>query len=136
MLERALTAWLENRPAEDGLALLNAPWGRRIKAVDAFITEQAGGLETLDDDSYRGVRMICAMLLQRMDPSEPMTLESFIVHALSANLADIQRAAGWAVGAGRLDDLPRLAQELGPLTRALGYANPLQQSGVGAWRPR
>lgn len=136
LLERALTAWLESRPAKDGFQLLRAPWGKRIKAVDAFIAEQTGGLETLDDDSYRGVRRMCAMLLQRMDASEPMTLESFTVHALSANVADMRRAVGWAAAPGRLDGLPRLVQELGPLTRALSYANPLEQPNVGVWRPR
>jgi hypothetical protein len=135
-LERALTAWLEGRPPKDGFQLLKAPWKTRIKAIDAFIAEQAGTLESLDETSYRGVRMMCAMLLQRMDAREPMTLESFTVHALSANVADMQRAANWAAGSDRLDDLPRLARALGPLTRALSYANPLEQPGAGVWRPR
>jgi hypothetical protein len=134
-LDRALAAWLEGRPAKDGFQLLKAPWSRRIQAIDAFIGEQAGGLVTVDEGAYRGVRLICAMLLQRMDRKEPMCLESFAVHALSANIADMRRAAEWAAHPpGRLDDLGRSLRGLGPLTRALSYANPLQQTSIGAWR--
>src|SRR5262249_13083869 len=59
-LDRALAAWLAGRPQKDAFQLLKAPWSRRIKAVDAFITEQTGGLETVDEGAYRGVRLICA----------------------------------------------------------------------------
>jgi hypothetical protein len=133
-LDRALSAWLEGRPAKDGFQLLKAPWSRRIQAVDAFITAQTGGLATLDEDAYRGVRLVCAMLLQRMDRREPMTLESFAVHALSANIADMRRAAEWAAAPGRLNGLGRALRGLGPVVRALDYANPLEQTGIGAWR--
>jgi hypothetical protein len=134
-LDRALSAWLEGRAAKDGFQLLKSPWARRIQAIDGFIAEQAGGLETVDESSYRGVRLICAMLLQRMDREEPMGLESFAVHALSANIADMRRAAQWAAGSpGRLDDLGRALRGLGPITRALSYANPLEQTSIGAWR--
>lgn len=135
-LDRALAAWLAGRPQKDAFQLLKAPWSRRIQAADAFIAEQAGRLEILDEASYRGVRLICAMLLQRMDRKEPMTLESFIVHALSANIADMQRAADWGGQPGRLDGLAKAVKGLGPLSRALNYANPLEQTGVGAWRTR
>jgi len=135
-LDRALGDWLAQRPAEDGFQLLEAPWPRRLRAVDAFITEQAGELAELDDDSYRGVRLICAMLLQRMDRAEPMTLESFVVHLLSANIADMRRAAEWGDRQGsKLDALAATVDRLGPLGRALRYAQPLAQTGVGAWRP-
>jgi hypothetical protein len=133
-LDRALAAWLAGRPPKDAFQLLKAPWPRRIRAVDAFVAEQAGGLATLDEGAYRAVRLICAMLLQRMDRQEPMTLESFVVHALSANIADMRRAAAWAAGAGRLNDLARAVRGLGPLARALSFANPLEQTGIGAWR--
>lgn len=136
-LERALTAWLRSRPPKDGFQLLKAPWSRRIQAIDAFIAEQAGPLRTLDEADYGSVRMICAMLLQRMDGDEPMNLESWIVHALSANTADMQRAHDWVVAdAGKLDRLPALARKLGPMASALSFANPLEQPGMGAWRPR
>jgi hypothetical protein len=133
-LDRALEAWLAGRPAKDGFQLLKAPWSRRIQAVDAFIEGQAGPLATLDEASYRGVRLICAMLLQRMDRREAMTLESFAVHALSANIADMRRANDWGQAPGRLQGLPRALRGLGPLARALDYANPLEQTGIGAWR--
>jgi hypothetical protein len=133
-LDRALSAWLAGRPQKDAFQLLKAPWSRRIQAVDAFIAGQAGALEQVDEQSYRGVRLICAMLLQRMDRKEPMSLESFVVHALSANAADMQRAADWATTPGRIDGLSRALKGLGPLARALTYANPLQQAGIGAWR--
>jgi hypothetical protein len=135
-LDRALTAWLEGRPPADGFQLLKAPWSRRLRAVDAFIASQAGDLSTLDDESYRAVRLICAMLLQRMDRTEPMTLESFLVHVLSANISDMRRAAEWGDRNQHL--LQRLGETrrgLGPLGKALEYAPPLAQSGIGAWRP-
>jgi hypothetical protein len=136
-LERALTAWLESRPQKDGFQLLKTPWSRRIQAVDAFIGEQAGELQNLDDASYNGVRLICATLLQRMDAQEPMTLESWIVHALSANAADMQRAHDWVLAdAGRLDRLPTVVRKLASIARALTFANPLEQPEIGAWRPR
>lgn len=133
-LDRALSAWLAGRSQKDAFQLLKAPWPRRVQAVDAFIADQAGGLQAIDEGSYRGVRLICAMLLQRMDRKEPMSPESFVVHALSANIFDMQRAADWAAAPGRLDDLGRALKGLGPLTRALTFANPLEQTGVGAWR--
>jgi hypothetical protein len=132
----ALTAWLSAHPQKDAFQLLKAPWSRRIKAVDAYIADQAGPLKSLDEASHRHVRMICATLLQRMDRGTPMTLESFVVHALSANLDDMQRAVGWAARPGGLDGLPKLAQGLGPLTAALSYANPLEQTGIRVWRTR
>jgi hypothetical protein len=136
-LDRAFSEWLAARSPAEGAELLRAPWPQRIRAVDAFIAGQAGGLAELDDDSYRAVRLICAMLLQRMDRREPMTLESFLVHALSANISDMRRAADW--GDGNPEELGRLAEARlglagGPLGRALAYAPPLSQSGIGAWR--
>ncbi|MDB5447108.1 MAG: hypothetical protein JWQ97_2425 [Phenylobacterium sp.] len=134
-LDRALSGWLEGRPPKDTFQLLKAPWPKRIKAVDAFIADQAGELPELDEDSYRGVRLICAMLLQRMDRREPMTLEGFLVHVLSANVADMRRAAEWGDAHGdKLAALPQATKGLGPLARALAYAPPLAQTGVGAWR--
>jgi hypothetical protein len=77
------------------------------------------------------------MLLQQMDPKEPMTLEGWVLHALSANLADKVRAAEWIeANLGELDRLEAVAATLGPLERALTYANPLEQPPLGAWRPR
>ncbi len=133
-LDRALTTWLAGRPRKDAFQLLQAPWSRRIQAVDAFIAEQAGPLDAVDEASYRGVRLVCAMLLQRMDRQEPMSLPSFVAHALSANIADMRRAAEWAAAPGRLDDLPRTLKGLGPLARAFRHANPLAQTSIGAWR--
>jgi hypothetical protein len=134
-LDRAFSAWLASCAPADAVQLLNAPWSRRIGAVDAFIAGQAGDLTAMDDESYRGVRLICAMLLQRMDRSEAMTLESFLVHVLSANISDMRRAAEW--GDRNPKALERLAEAregLGPLARALEYAPPLAQTGIGAWR--
>ena len=136
-LERSLGSWLEGKPPKVAFRLFKAPWSIRINAVDDFIGEQSGHAESLDDESYRGVRLICAMLLQRMDGAEPMTLESFVVHALSANSADMQRAHDWvATDASKLGKLGALVGRLGPLAQALTFANPLEQPPIGAWRPR
>jgi len=109
----------------------------RIQAVDAFVGAQAGEMQRLDEASYSGVRLICAMLLQRMAADEPMNLESWVVHALSANAADMQRAHDWvAADAGKLDRLAMVVRKLGPIARALTFANPLEQPAIGAWRPR
>jgi hypothetical protein len=131
--ERRLNAWLATRPRKDLFQLFKSPWSRRILAMDAFIASQAGPLDPPDEASYQLLRTICATLLHRMDRKEPMTLESFVVHTLSANLDDMQRAANWAVTPGRLAGLPKLANRLGPLTRALGFTNPLEQTGIRAW---
>lgn len=134
-LDQALTAWLSARPAQAETRLLRAPWPRRLRAVDAFIAGQAGELTELTADSYRGIRLICAMLLQRMDRAEPMSLESFVVHVLSANIADMSRAAVWGeVDADRFERLPQVVKALGPLRLALAYAPPLEQPGLGIWR--
>jgi hypothetical protein len=131
--ERALTAWLADRPKKDLFQLFKSPWSRRILAMDAFIAGQTGPLDPPDDAAYQTLRTICATLLHRMNRKEPMTLESFVVHLLSANVDDMQRASDWATTPGRLDGLPKLAKSLGPITRALSYANPLEQTGVRAW---
>ena len=134
-LDRALSAWLAERTETEAFELLRSPWPQRIFAIDAFITGQAGELPTLDEDSYRGVRLICAMLLQRMDRDEPMSLESFLVHVLSANVVDMRRGADWGDQNPReLDRMDEAKRALGPLSRALAYAPPLAQTGVGAWR--
>jgi hypothetical protein len=137
-LERGLTAWLASHPAQAAERLLRSPWPERLQAIDAFIGEQAGGgLESLDDQAYRTVRMLCAALLQRMPLDEPMGPEGFVVHALSANAPDMQRARAWAgEERDRLDKLAALLPALGPLAKALALANPLDQPPLGAWRPR
>lgn len=136
-LERALTAWLDGRPAKDGFQLLRAPWAKRIRTVDAFLNEQSGGIQSIDAAGYAGLRLVCAMLLQRMDPDEPMRLESWVVHALSANADDMRRAHDWVLANPKqLDRLPALVSKLDCIALALAYANPLEQAGIGAWRPR
>jgi hypothetical protein len=136
-LDRAFAAWLVGRPEADSFALLGAPWAQRIRAVDAFISGQAGELSALDEDSYRSVRLVCAMLLQRMDGREPMTPESFLVHALSANISDMRRAAEWSDGnPSAMSGLAGACEGLGPLALAFRYAPPLAQKGVGAWPAR
>jgi hypothetical protein len=136
-LDRAFTAWLAGREAEDGVRLLAAPWPERIRAVDAFITGQAGALTALDEDSYQNVRLVCAMLLQRMDGREAMTPESYLVHALSANSSDMRRAADWSDrNPAALSSLAATRRGLGPLALAFDYAPALTQQGVGAWPAR
>ncbi|RAK60822.1 hypothetical protein DJ021_13890 [Phenylobacterium hankyongense] len=135
-LDRALSAWLESRPPQAGFELLRAPWPRRLKAVEAFIVEQAGEIPEMTEVSYQGVRMICAMLLQRMDRAEPLSPESFLVHVLSANQADLQRAGAWGqANAGPVEDALKVCEPDGPLALALRYAPPLEQPAFGAWRP-
>jgi hypothetical protein len=66
-----------------------------------------------------------------------MNLESWVVHALSANAADMQKAHDWVLAhPDELGRLSKVAPRLGPLARALTHANPLEQRGIGVWRPR
>jgi hypothetical protein len=134
-LDRALDSWLAGRPAQEGGRLLAAPWTERIGAVDAFLADQAGAPSSLDADSYRSVRLVCAMLLQRMDRQAPMTVESFLVHALSANRADMGRAAAWSAASPPAPQaILAVAERLGILGLALAYARPLEQAPMFAWR--
>ncbi len=135
-LERVLEAWLASQPPEAVERLLCSPWPARLQAIDAFIAAQAGALAQLDDGAYRTIRLLCATLLQRM-PIEPLGLESLVVHALSANPADMRLAQTWVQeDSSRLGGLAALLPTLGPLAKAMAYAKPLDQPPIGNWRPR
>lgn len=135
VLDRALESWLQDRSSEEAARLLSSPWPQRVRAVDAFITSQAGALGSLDEDSYRSVRLMCAMLLQRMKRGEPMCPESFLVHALSANVNDMRKAAEWGeADIHRLEPLKDVVRGLGPLALALEHAPPFEQEPIGLWR--
>jgi hypothetical protein len=132
-LDRALAAWLADHSNAEAFELLRSPWPRRIRAIDAFIAAQAGDLSRLDQAVHTGVRLICAMLLQRMDRAEPMTIESFVVHILSANIEDMRRGQAWGAAPGRLDALARAVEGLG-LLKVIQFAPPLEQLGLHSWR--
>jgi hypothetical protein len=134
-LDRALDAWIAARGIAKGRTLIEAPWPQRIRAVDAFLAEQAGELPDLDDDGYRAVRLICAALLQRMNRAEPLNLQSAVVHMLSDNIRDMRRVAEWLQATpGSLDRAPAAAPPRGVLARALAYKPPLTAFGHDIWR--
>jgi hypothetical protein len=136
-LDRALAAWAEAHGERAAHDLFKAPWPQRIQAIEAMLDEQTGGLRAFDEGSYQGIRMICAALLQRMDPGEALTLQSAAMHMLSDNFRDMQRAYDWSQA--RPDAVERAmaaAPEGGLLARALAYKPPFAASGHDTWRRR
>jgi hypothetical protein len=136
-LDRALGAWVEARGERVAHDLFKAPWPRRIKAIDAMLDEQTGGLRDLDEGTYQAVRMICAALLQRMDDGEALTLQSAALHLLSDNFRDMQRVYDWSQERpGGLERALAAAPAGGLLAHALSYKPPLTASGHDTWRRR
>jgi hypothetical protein len=125
--------WLHTQPPEVRHAVLTGDWADRILAIDDLLRGETGG--AMDPERYRMVRLIDATLINRMARDEPMGLESFVVHAVSANLPDMKRALAWALeDQSRLDTLPPLLDRLPTLGAAYRFAQPFQQPPSIGWR--
>lgn len=134
-LDRALEAWARARPGAEAQALFEAPWPRRIVAIDAFLAAQAGGVSAFDEASYDALRLVCAALLQRMDRDEPLDPASAVVHMLSDNIRDMRRVDQWLRATpGAAQDAVKAAPAGGVLDLALAYKPPLSAFGHDVWR--
>jgi len=132
-LDRNFGRWLDRQAPAIREALLFAPWPRRVEAIDALLEGQEG--RPADQFAYERIRYLCATLLHRMAPGEPMTPEGFLVHALSANRLDAERCADWArQDSSRLEAAVRLLVRLPMLAAAFDFAPPLEQPTLPAWR--
>jgi hypothetical protein len=130
-----LDQWLLAKPPEARQAVLAGDWADRIVAIDSLLRSEIGG-EALDANSYMFIRLVDAALLNRMPRDEPIDLESFIVHALSANLQDMKRALAWALeNESRLNALNPVLDRLPTLGAAYRFAQPFQQLPTVGWRP-
>jgi len=128
-----LDRWLHAKPPEVRGALLTGDWAERIVAIDALLQGETGG--ALDPDRYRMIRLIDAALINRMARDEPMGLESFVVHAVSANLQDMKRALAWALeDQSRLNALDPILDRLPTLGAAYRFDQPFQQPSTAGWR--
>ena len=129
-----LDRWLRSQPDDLREAALRNDWPSRIGAIDALLDLELGP-GPLDSQKYTLIRLICAALIHRMRRAEPMTPESFVVHALSANTLDRARAAEWlshgpmriALAGQALSAAPRLEE-------AFAFAPPLEQPTSMGWR--
>jgi len=129
-----LDTWLRAKPPEVRRAVLHGDWADRILAIDGLLQGETGG--DMDCDRHRMVRLIGATLINRMARDEPMGLESFVVHAVSANLQDMKLALAWAkADEARLTTLPSLLDRLPTLGAAYRFAQPFQQPSTVGWRP-
>jgi hypothetical protein len=128
-----LDKWLHAKSPELRRAVLTGDWAQRIKAIDDLLHGETGGV--MDADRYRMIRMIDAALIDRMARDEPMGLESFILHAVSANLQYMKRALEWALeDRRRLDALDPVLDQLPTLGAAYRFAQPFQQESTVGWR--
>jgi hypothetical protein len=65
-----------------------------------------------------------------------MNLESFIVHAVSGNLLDMNRALAWALeDESRLTPLHHTLDRVPALGAAFRFAQPFEQQPLADWRP-
>jgi hypothetical protein len=127
-----LDRWLQAKPPEVRGAVLTGDWTDRIVAIDSLIQGETGGL--MDADRHRMVRLIHAALINRMARDEPMGLESFIVHAVSANQQNMLRALSWALeDQSRLNALDATLNRLPSLAAAYRFTQPFQEPGTVGW---
>ena len=132
-LDRDLRQWLDRQPDTVRQMLLSAPWARRIEALDAFVGGQVG--PEINPSAYAKVRFICAAMVHLMSGDEAMTCEGFVIHALSANRLDAEKAARWAAAdIGRLEGLGAVLDRLVTFSRAFSFAEPLKQPTADLWR--
>ncbi len=126
--------WLLGLPGDQRQAVLTGPWPVRIVAIDRLLGDELGQA-AMDAERYRMVRLICAALAHRMARDEPMSPASFIVHALSANGLDMQRAQRWVQeDAGRVAQVAAALTGLPMLAGALRFAPPFDQPASMGWR--
>jgi len=127
-----LDQWLQARPPEVRSAVLSGDWTCRIVAIDCLLQSETGG--AMDPDRHLMIRLINAALINRMPRDEPMGLESFIVHAVSANLETMKRALDWALeDESRLAALASVLNRLPTLGAAYRFAQPFQQPPTVGW---
>jgi len=125
--------WLHAQPADVRRAVLTGDWSDRIVAIDGLLQVETGG--AMDADRHRLVRLVDAALINRMSRDETIGLESFIVHALSANLLDMKRALAWALeDESRITALDQILDRLPTLGAAYRFAQPFQQPPTVGWR--
>jgi hypothetical protein len=125
--------WLHAQPPDVRRGVLTGDWAERILAIDSLLCRETGGV--MDADRHRLVRLVDAALINRMTRDEPMSLESFIVHAVSANLQDMKRALDWALeDETRLNALDPILDRLPTLGAAYRFAQPFQQLPTVGWR--
>jgi hypothetical protein len=128
-----LDRWLHTKPPEVRSAVLTGDWTHRILAIDRLLHGETG--DAMDADRHRMVRLIDATLINRMARDEPMGLESFIVHAVSANLQDMKRALAWALeDESRLHLLDPILDRLPTLGAAYRFTQPFQEPATVGWR--
>ena len=129
-----LDRWLIGLPVEQRRTLLTLVWPERIVAIDRLLGDELGRA-AMDVDRYGMVRLICAALVHRMARDEPLSAPSFIVHALSANSLDMQRAQQWVQeDGGRLEQVVQALAGLPMLAAALHFAPALDQPTSMGWR--
>jgi hypothetical protein len=133
-LSLMLDRWFQAKPPEVHSAVLTGDWTDRIVAIDHLLQGETGGV--MDADRHRLVRLINATLINRMARGEPMNLESFIVHAVSGNLLDMNRALAWALeDESRLTPLHHTLDRVPALGAAFRFAQPFEQQPLADWRP-
>jgi hypothetical protein len=127
-----LDRWLLAKPPEVRGAVLTGDWTDRIVAIDRLLHGETGGL--MDADRHRMIRLIHAALINRMARDEPMGLESFIVHAVSANEQNMKRALNWALeDETRLDALDAILNRLPTLGAVYRFTQPFLEPGTVGW---
>ncbi len=130
----AYDRWLKGLPDEQREAVLKRAWPERLVAIDQLLADTLA-LAAMDAERYGVIRLICAALVHRMPRREPISAQSFIVHALSTNILDMQRAQDWV-----REDANRVAQVAAALTglpmlaAALQFAPPFEQPALMGWR--
>jgi hypothetical protein len=129
-----LDRWLEALPADRRNVVLSLAWPQRILAIDRLVGSEIGP-KPMDPADYNLVRLICAALVHRMRRDEPMTVESFVVHALSANFLDMRRAQQWIEeDMKRSEQVAAALQGAPTLEAALKFAPPFEQPPTMGWR--
>ena len=130
----AFDRWLKDLPDDQRQAVLTLAWPDRMVAIDRLLGETLG-LAAMDAERYGVARLICAALVHRMARDEPMSPQSFIVHALSANALDMRRAQQWVQeDAGRVEQIAKTLTGLPILAAALKFAPPFEQTASMGWR--
>jgi len=130
----ALDRWLQALPSQQRQAVLTPAWPDRIAAIDRLIGDELGRA-ALDGGRYAMVRLICAALVHRMARDEPVSPQSFIVQALSANGLDMVRAQQWVqADGGRVAEVAAALTDLPMLSAAFRFAPPFDQPPAGGWR--
>ena len=126
--------WLKALPNEQRQAVLTLAWSDRLIAIDHLLVETLG-LAPMDAERHGVVRLICAALVHRMARDEPISPQSFIVHALSANALDMRVAQRWVQkDADRVAQVAEALTGVPMLAASLKFAPPFEQQASMGWR--